>query len=118
MKSTLILKASLFWLAFVCISPLSAQTAWEKYTIIADSLDREQQFEKALPYREKAMKAAGNKPDSLQNMLQGLQLSTQAEYDFSQNPKKHPEAYARLSKAADVLQKAFAPSERMSETYH
>ncbi len=118
MKSTLILKASLFWLAFVCISPLSAQTAWEKYTIIADSLDREQQFEKALPYRVKALKAAGNKPDSLQNMLQGLQLSTQAEYDFSQNPKKHPEAYARLSKAADVLQKASAPSERMSETYH
>ena len=118
MKSTLILKVTLFWLAFAFNPSLSAQTAWENYTTIADSLDIDQQFGKALPYRTKALEAAKNQPDSLQNMLRGLQLSTQAEYDFSQSPGKHPEAYAMLSKSVDVLQKAPAPSERMSEAYY
>lgn len=106
----------LSYFLFISLS-LFAQDPWERFTATADSLDLEMQFEASLPYRTKALEAAKNQPDAIQKMLLGLQMFTQAEYDFSETKKSNTEAYALMQDAVDVLLKANASPERISKAY-
>jgi len=106
----------LFSFLFISIG-MPAQTQWEKFTATADSLDLEMQFETSLVHRVKAVEAAKNEPDSIQKMLLGLQLFTQAEYDFSVTKGANADAYDLMQKAVDILQKANASAERISKAY-
>src|SRR5690554_7914822 len=103
----------IFVLCFLFIGfILSAQQQWEKHTTIADSLDLELRSEESLPYRAKALETAKTQPDSIQKLLLGLQMFTQAEYDFEQTKKPNSEAYALMQNAVGVLEKANAKPER------
>lgn len=106
----------LSYFLFISLS-LSAQDSWERFTATADSLDLEMQFEASLPYRTKALEAAKNQPDAIQKMLLGLQMFTQAEYDFDQTKRPDPEAYALMQDAVGILEKANAGAERISKAY-
>jgi len=96
---------------------LSAQQEWEKHTAIADSLDLKLQFEKSLSYRQKAIKAATNQPDSIQRMLVGLEMFTRAEYDFALSKQANPEAYTLMQNAVDTLIASKASPNRISKAY-
>lgn len=96
---------------------LSAQQEWEKHTAIADSLDLKLQFEKSLLYRQKAIKAATNQPDSIQRMLVGLEMFTRAEYDFGLSKQANPEAYTLMQNAVDTLIASNASHTRISKAY-
>lgn len=96
---------------------LSAQSSWEKHTAAADSLDLEKQFEESLTYRARAIESTEKQPDSVQKLLLGLQMFTQAEHDFAQTGRTNPEAYVLMQDAAKTLKKADADPERMSKVY-
>lgn len=97
---------------------LIAQEQWERYTALADSLDSKYRFEEALIYRTKALESATSQAKPTQQLLHGLKLFTQAEHDFAQTKNPHPEAYASMGKATDILQENNAPAERMSRAYY
>lgn len=105
-----------FYLLFISINTF-AQTQWRKFTLTADSLEMKYEFDESLAWREKALKAAKNEPDSIQKKMLGLRLFTQSEYDFSQSKGANPEAYASMQKAIDILKKAKVDSRRMSISY-
>lgn len=97
--------------------PSFAQDQWEKFTATADSLELKKRFEASLSYRTKALDVAKSKSNSIQNTLLGLQMFTQAEYDFSQTKGTNSEAYILMQNAVDVLQKSNADPHRMSTVY-
>lgn len=108
------MKKSLFFLCLgLFILSASAQTPWDDYTQTADSLDLENQYEAALTYRTQALQAANNQPDSIQKLLLGAQMFTQAEIDFTQPSKDPQAAYHLMQNAVDTLEKWQADPERM-----
>lgn len=112
MKKTLLS----YILFFYCYS-LSAQSQWEQYTIIADSLEDQLSFKQALSFRTKALESAKHNSENTRKKLLGLQMFTQAEVDFAINKKENPEAYQLMQDAVTTLQKAKADPERISKAY-
>lgn len=110
-------KTSLFCFVILFCHSLWAQSAWENFTTLADSLDQNLQFEQALSYRIKAIEAAKNEAEDTRTMLAGLQMFTQAEAEFAQSKKANPEAYSLMQEAVATLQKANAKPERISKAY-
>tara|TARA_R110000850_G_scaffold150497_1_gene273312 strand:- start:229927 stop:232977 length:3051 start_codon:yes stop_codon:yes gene_type:complete len=106
----------LFSLLFVIVSAHS-QNKWEDFTKTADSLDLKMQFNASLSFREKALKAAKNQPDSIQKMLLGLQMFTRAEHNFNKGSQAYSEAYELMQNAVDTLRKANATAEIISKAY-
>ncbi|TDS58145.1 CHAT domain-containing protein [Myroides indicus] len=105
-----------YFITLICYS-VCAQSSWEEFTKIADSLDKKLQFEQALSYRAKAIESAKKERENTQKMLLGLQMFTQAEADFSKSKKANSEAYLLMQEAVTVLQIANASPERISKAY-
>ncbi len=106
----------LFSLLFTILS-VHSQNTWEDLTKTADSLDLILEFDTSITFRAKALEEANNQPDTIQKMLLGLRMFTQAEHNFSTGPQAYAEAYTLMQNAVDTLRAAKAGADRISKAY-